>query len=239
MKALAFLLAFANLAFCGWAMMIGEPARDPPPLPRAAPVGTLKLAVETSRPTQAGAPPAAGTRCVTVGPFLDETLADRAAILLRAERLAPRTRREDTAAGTAFQVSVRTASATEARRTAMRLAGAGIKDAEVTDARVAVGSYPTPADAAARVTLLRKLGVDPVVEESPRTVLAVWIDLDLTPADHPVDVAAIQATVGGGGGLGLKTCPAPAAATPADTPPATTGATPPDSSHGQAARAAA
>ena len=239
MKALAFLLAFANLAFLGWVLMIGEPAREPPPPPRTAPVASLKLAVETSRPTEAGAPPATGIRCVTVGPFLDAALAEKAATLLHAERLSPRTRSEDTASGVAFRVSVQTANATEARRTAMRLAGAGIKDAEVNDTRVSLGSFPTPAEAEVRVTALRKLGVAPVVEETPRTVAAYWIDMDLTPDDHPVDVAAIQATVGGGGALGLKSCPAAPGAAPADAPATATGAAPADSSNRHAARAAA
>jgi len=84
-KPLFWLLVFANLAFLGWTVLIGGPARELPPPSRTPGVPLLKLAVESSAPTSAGAAPVAGKRCVTVGPFLEPTQVDRAASLLRAE----------------------------------------------------------------------------------------------------------------------------------------------------------
>lgn len=230
MKALAYLLAFANVAFLGWSLLIGEPAREPPLPARGPAVPTLKLAVESSAPTKAGAPPVAGSRCVTVGPFLDETQAERASQLLHAEKLAPRLRHEDTSAGTSFEVTLVAASTAEAAHTAMRLKGAGIKDVEVRDASLALGKYPSHEAAEARTTALRKLGIDPAINEAPRTIAAHWLDVDLGPRDHPVDVAAIQATVGGGAALSLKPCATtvPAGATdPAPAPDRTSTDSPP------------
>ena len=206
MKAALYLVAFANVAFLGWMLLIGEPARDPPAPVRVAAIPTLKLAVESSTPTQAGAPPATGTRCVTVGPFLDAAQAARAASLLHGEKLAPRQRAEDTTGGTSFAVVIALPSNAEATRTAMRLSSAGIKDIDVNGARLAAGAFADHAEAEARVSALRRFGVAPAIEETARTLEAFWLDVDLGPADHAVDVAAIQATAGGNAPLVLKSC---------------------------------
>ena len=233
MKAALYLVAFANVAFLGWMLLIGEPAREPPAPVRVAAIPTLKLAVESSTPTQAGAPPATGTRCVTVGPFLDAAQAARAASLLHGEKLAPRQRAEDTPGGTSFAVVIALPSNAEATRTAMRLRSAGIKDIEVSEARLAVGTFSSHADAEARVSALRRFGVAPAIEEATRSIEAFWLDVDLGPADHPVDVAAIQATAGGNAPLVLKSCAA--ATEPPAVPPSGTG--PPSASGGPAGSA--
>jgi hypothetical protein len=239
-KAALYLVVFANVAFLGWRLLIGEPAREPPAPVRVAPIPTLKLAVESTAPTQAGAPPATGSRCVTVGPFLDAGQAARAAALLHGEKLVPRQRSEASAGGTSFAVVIALSSNAEATRTAMRLHSAGLKDVEVREARLAAGAFPSHEEAEARVSALRKFGVAPAIEEVPRTLEAVWLDVDLGPNDHPVDVAAIQATAGGNAALVLKSCagstdPAPPA--PASGPPSARGSAPvvPDRSSGHAA----
>ena len=218
MKPLFWVLLFANLAFFGWALLIGSPARELPPPSRGPGVPVLKLAVESSAPTSAGAAPVAGKRCVTVGPFLEPTQVDRAAALLRAEHLTPRQRSNEQPAGTAFVVALLAASDADASHTAMRLRQAGVKDVTTTAAgtatRLLFGSYATHAEAELRVTALRKFGVDPAIAEEPRSVPTFWLDVDLGPGDRPVDVTAIQATVGGRGSLVLQSCEPPAFAPP-------------------------
>ncbi len=230
MKAALYLVAFANIAFLGWMLLIGEPAREPPAPVGVAAIPTLKLAVESSSPTQAGAPPSTGTRCVTVGPFLDAAQTAKAAALLHGEKLAPRQRAEETSGGTSFAVVIALPSNAEATRTAMRLRSAGIKDIEVSEARLAVGTFADHAEAEARVSALRRFGVAPAIEESARTLQAFWLDVDLGPTDHAVDVAAIQATAGGNAALVLKGCAA--ATEPAAAPAA--GAGPPSANGGPA-----
>lgn len=229
MKALFYVAVFANLVFLGWALLIGAPGREAQAPVRAAAIPPIKLAVETSAPTRAGAAPVAGRRCVTVGPFLAAIQVDRAAQLLRADHLSPRQRTAEEAAGTAFVVGLSMPTAADAARTSMRLQSAGVKDVTVAaaadggGARLSFGSYPTHAQAEARLTALRRFGIDPAITEAARTVSTTWLDVDLGPGDRPVDVAAIQATVGSGASLVLQSCEAPAtpggAATPAPAGP--------------------
>ncbi len=221
MKAVFYVLVFANLAFLGWAVFVGGPARELPLPTRATGVPMLKLAVESSAPTKAGAAPVAGKRCVTVGPFLEPTQVDRAAALLRDEHLSPRQRTSDQPTGTAFVVTLVAPSEADASHTAMRLRQAGVKDVTTGAAgaatRLLLGSFGSHAEAEARVTALRKFGVDPSIIEEPRSVPTFWLDVDLGPGDRPVDVTAIQATVGGRGSLVLQSCEPPGSA-PAPTP---------------------
>jgi hypothetical protein len=222
-KPLFFILVFANLAFLGWSLFIGQPARELPPINRGPGIPLLKLAVESSAPTQAGAAPVAGKRCVTVGPFLEPAQVDRAAALLRSEHLSPRQRSSEQPSGTAFVVALTAMSQADATRTAMRLRQAGVKDvttaaAGATATRLNFGSFASHVEAEARVTALRKFGVDPTIVEESRSVPTFWLDVDLGPGDRPVDVAAIQATGGGRGALVLQSCEPPVAAPPAGAP---------------------
>lgn len=227
MRPLFLALVFANLAFLGWVLLVGQPARDFAPPSRNPGLPSLKLAMEASTPTTVGAAPAAGPRCVTVGPFPVREDADRAQALLRSEHLAPRARTEVEAGGTPSEYVVieREVSEAEAHRTATRLRTIGVEG--VTSARdtegravLSFGSYSSLAEAQARVVSLRRFGLKAAIDEHAARVPKTWLDVDLAAGDRPVDVTALQALIGSHDPLSLSSCPTPAGA-PAPSAPST------------------
>ena len=175
------------------------------------------------RPAQALLPRVAGAALRSVR--FETAQVERALQLMHGDHLSPRQRSAEQPAGTAFVVGILTANSVEGARLALRLKKLGVEGvAPPTDdsnARLTFGSYENHAMAEARVAQLRKTGVEATISEEPRSVPTSWLDVDLAPGDRPVDVAAIQATVGGGGALVLEDCPHAApdsAPAPADAP---------------------
>ena len=143
-------------------------------------------------------------------------------------RLEPRVRNTENDAGTAFWVSAATPTLQQAASTGTRLRAQGVTDVEIlpptpggTESIVSLGIYTSREKAEQRVAALRKLQVVATITEQAHTVPVWWVDVDLASGSRPVDVAAMQANLGGSDALALESCPAilpPAAA--AGTPTA-------------------
>jgi hypothetical protein len=226
MRLLVLLLLFLNLSYFVWAEFIDDDDHGPPLPERSLEIPRLKLAAEATAPTTAGAAPARGTRCVSVGPFKAQASAERAVLWLRAMRLEPRVRTTENDAGTAFWVSASTPTLQQAVSFGTRLRAQGVTDVEIlpptpggTQAIVSLGIYTSRERAEQRVADLRKHQIVATITEQGHTVPVWWVDVDLASGGRPVDVAAMQANLGGSDALALGSCPAllppaPATGTP-------------------------
>jgi hypothetical protein len=221
MRLLVLLLLFLNLSYFVWAQFIDDTDHTTPVPERNLEIPRLKLAAEVTAPTTAGAAPARGTRCVSVGPFKAQGGAERAVLWLRAMRLEPRVRNTENDAGTAFWVSASTPTLQQAASIGTRLRAQGVTDVEIlpptpggTQAIVSLGIYTSRDRAEQRVAALRKFQIVATITEQGHRVPVWWVDVDLAAGSRPVDVAAMQANLGGSDALSLETCPAllPAAA---------------------------
>lgn len=206
MKSLIAALLFANAAFFAYAHFIGEPARRAVAADTPAPIPRLKLASE------AGDLPA--RRCVSVGPFTEQAVAERAVLYLRSDRREPRLRTTQMDAAATYAVRLETPTLQQAARIAIRLRAAGVADVDVvppetgaTRASLAFGTYTQRERADARVAELRPYGVNPAITEQARSTTNWWIDVDRHDGDKPIDVAALQTAVPGTAGLATETCP--------------------------------
>ena len=224
MKALFYLFLFANVVFFGWALMVGEPGRERV-VPNLGPViPMLHLAVESSSPTQAGAAPLTGKRCVTVGPFLQAAAVDHAEQLLRTQSLNPQRRQAEQPSPIVYRVSETQANATVAQNRLAQLTRAGVTGAQLMESPTTVtlsfGVYPTPEDAASRIQKLKNYAVKALAVEESKSATVWWLDVELAAGDRPVDVAAVQATGQAASPLQLQPCTTPESApsAPASTP---------------------
>jgi hypothetical protein len=200
MRALLLGLAFANLAFFGWAHWIEQP---PVGVPAPSGVAALQLAPVTARPVAAGAHSA--LRCASLGPLIDGETAVAVGTALRARGLEPRERVNTGEAPDGYWVYIDKLGDPDARARAMkRLARAGIRDAAVlaSSGQISVGLFNGEEGANLRAAAVRSAGLDPIVKSRLRPVDEHWFDVELA-GDMPLPVVvALMA--------GLKAEPLPA-----------------------------
>lgn len=208
MRAVFFLLVFANLAFLAWAEWVDAPQPAPAneayaKLPRLKLVNELpatdarpssdngnrngvgsarKTALDLTPPT-----PASTARCLSVGPFDDQPSATRGASHLREQGFTPRQRVEKGEVSKGFWVFIgglkTDGDVAEVLRT---LEQSHIEDAHVMsdtgDAqRVSVGLFSERSRADRRAESVQKLGLHPQVAERKLPVTLFWMDVDLPP----------------------------------------------------------
>lgn len=232
MRTAILVLLLLNLAFFAWARWIGGPAREIGGGDTGPPVPRLRLADEPASPppaasmaaTVSGEAPAAGTRCVSLGPFADAATTDKARALLTEAGHRPQPRTVELVSGTQWWVSLQSPSDKEAQQWLKLLQAKGVKDAVIVPAEASaqgippaslidLGVYDEQARAAQRAADITALGLKPQVSERPAMLSAMWFDIELAPGDRTVDPAALAAAVGVSL-LELQECPLPAAASP-------------------------
>lgn len=231
MRALIYLLVFANLAFFAYTRLVGSATNDVAE-PTGPAVARLRLQSEV---------PVVPKICTTTGPFTSEDSTNRAAARLGASA---RLRTTEVAGPSQYTVEVHAHSAQDASRLLARLRKDGVRDAELPatgSSTVLFGRYDTREAAQRRLAGLAHNGVSPVLIEHAKKVPQWWIDTE-APAGTPApDLAELAGAVGETGVLGAAPCggpvvappaavPVPPAAAPAgtpDAPPAPAGATKP------------
>jgi hypothetical protein len=196
-----FLLLFANLVFLAWAEWVDvpQPAASNDlytKLPR------LKLVGEEpshgSRPSSGSGsarktalqPPAPTTsaRCVSIGPFEDESAITGEASLLREKGLTARPRSQDGEVSKGFWVYIGGLKSDHDVTQVMRtLQQSHVDDAKVlqdaaTDTRrISVGLFSDRERADRRAASLKKLGLEPEVGERKVPGKVFWMDIDVPP----------------------------------------------------------
>lgn len=218
MKTLVLALVFANLAFLGYSYFVVEPARGVPVVDQGPAIPRIRLAAE--------AKDLPSRKCLSVGPFADQAVAERAVLWLRGEGRTPQLRTTAVDAGTGWWVRVEATTLQQASRVALRLRAAGVADVEVlppneggTTAVVSLGIYSDRERAERRVAEMRPYALDPTVVEQPRTATNWWIDVPRKAEDSIFDLAALQKAVPAATGIVMEVCPA-------FLPPAQPGASP-------------
>jgi hypothetical protein len=237
-RAVFFLLLFANLAFLAWSEWVDAP--QPVPTNEAyAKLPRLKLVNELpeshARPSSGNGnarktaleiapqePPAA--RCLSVGPFDDQPSAARGASQLREKGLAPRQRVEKGEIAKGFWVYIGGLKTDNDVAQVLRtLEQSHLDDAHLMSDtgdvhQVSVGLFSERDRADRRAESVQKLGLHPEVAERKLPATLFWVDVDLPPgAEGPT----VQEVVGPGGAASrVQIVPCPAGAPPRDTAPA-------------------
>ncbi|MDE2305678.1 MAG: hypothetical protein KGL34_08965 [Gammaproteobacteria bacterium] len=216
MKALVLALVLANVAYFLWSRRSGPAIETTTPVaaPRlrlaseaasalpGATASQASAAVAAAPPVQpapaAALPPVAsvaastptdGSRCLSIGPFLDVAETARAAATLRGAGYQPRQRVAEGEVWAGVWVYVALPSSPTARaHLRARLEAAGIDDAlEMPGPRgapvMSLGLFSESQGAETRVRLARSLGLQPATADRKRTGEVYWIDVDLKSSD--------------------------------------------------------
>ncbi|HET9107026.1 MAG TPA: hypothetical protein VFN79_07510 [Steroidobacteraceae bacterium] len=224
-RVVALALLLANLLYFGWAEWIGVPAPPPPSpiagLPRLKllsdlpPAQRAALAQKQSLPKP---PPV----CVSVGPFDDPTVAAKAVAVLQAKSFSPQERTARSAAIKRFWVHLdgfaNDAAVTRALHT---LEHGGIDDAEAMPPaaggrQISLGLFSDKAHAERRAKAVRKMGLEPKVDQRTVPGTVYWLDLTLANSSVSVplkDVSDLQ-PAGAGSAVSVQPCPGNATPTP-------------------------
>lgn len=237
MRAVFFLLLLANLAFLAWAQWIDVPQPAPSndvyaKLPRLKLVGedpadNKRPSSGSARKTALQASTPAAPRCLSVGPFDDETGATLGASLLREKGFTPRERAREGEVSKGFWVYIGDLKTdhdvTEILRT---LQQSHVDDAKVMEdspanaRRVSVGLFTDRDRANRRVQSLKKLGLEPAIAERKVPATLFWMDVDVPPgsaAPSPQDLTGDATTAQ----IQVMPCPSssPAGAAPLPAAP--------------------
>ena len=219
MRIAFFLLLLVNLVFLAWAQWIDVP-QPAPSNDLYAKLPRLKLVGEdpsrNNRPASGGArarktalePPAptASARCVSVGPFQDESAATDEATLLREKGLTARQRSQAGEVPKGFWVYIGGLESDRDVAQVMRtLQQSHVDDAKVVEGggdqshRISVGLFSDRERADRRATSIKKLGLEPVVGERRVPGTVFWMDIDV-----PAGAASLTAQdLGGLAGAGM------------------------------------
>ena len=246
MRIAFFLLLFANLVFLAWAEWIDVPQ------PAAsndlyARLPRLKLVGEEpshnnppssgggrARKTALQPPPVAtaSARCVSVGPFADESAVTGEASLLREKGLTGRQRTQEGQVSKGFWVYIGGLKSDHDVTQVMRTLQQShvddakvVKDASDENGRVSVGIFSDRERADRRAASLKKLGLEPEVGERKGPGTVFWMDIDVPPgvaAPTAEDLSGGAAT----GPIEVTPCPespsdegtAPLPSAPGDVP---------------------
>jgi len=193
-RSLFFALLFVNLAFLAWSFW-GRTTlpRVAAAVPAATAVPVLELV--PASPASASSDPA--TRCRSIGPFADASLASAAADTLRSHGAQPRDRVVETSVADGYWVYIGQLTAAAQRGVLARLNAAGIHDAasmtqpEQSD-RVSVGFFGDQTHAVRRAEQVRQLGFKPVLDLHHLTVTAHWLDVNLSATDPDLQPRQFQ-----------------------------------------------
>lgn len=227
MRIAFFLLLFANLVFLAWAEWIDVP--QPPPsndlyskLPRLKLVGeepshntrpspgsgsARKTALEPPAPT-------ASARCVSIGPFEDESAIKAEASLLHEKGLTARQRSQAGQVSKGFWVYIGGLKSehdvTEVMRT---LQQSHVDDAKVVQdsgegaQRVSVGLFSDRDRADRRAASLKKLGLEPEVGERKVPGTVFWMDVDVPPGAATPTAQDLTGSAATGSPIEVAPCP--------------------------------
>jgi hypothetical protein len=205
LKGIVFLLVLANVGY--YLYVHGLAASAPSPAPEGA--GQKPVAG-----TVATAQSAAGSRCVSIGPFADPSDTAHAEITLRGGGYAPRQRMADSDSvdGTMVYVPIPAAPA-QAAQLRRKLKGAGISDAVDVPGPdnvpvISLGLFSDAKRAQARLALLQPLGVGVQSIEHKRSGQTYWLDVDLKPTDGALNPGDLRSDATHGPQLEVRECPA-------------------------------
>jgi hypothetical protein len=237
-RAVFFLLLFANLAYFGWAELVDTPQPVPTneayaKLPRLKLVN--ELPADEARPSSGNARKTAlevtpeAPRCLSIGPFDDQDSAARGASKLREKGLVPRQRVEKGQISKGFWVFIGGLKSDDDVAKVLRtLEQSHVEDAHVMpdagDAhQVSVGLFSERERADRRAESVQKLGLQPEVAERKLPATVFWMDVDLSAG---ADAQSLQDLASGTGGgvdgphLGVTACPAQPPPDASPVPPA-------------------
>lgn len=231
MRAVFFLLLFANLAFLAWAEWIDVPQRAASndvyaKLPRLKLVGEDPAdkkgpASGRARKTalQADVATPVAVRCLSFGPFDDEAGATRGISLLRDKGLNPRQRSQQGEVPKGFWVYIGGLKTDhDVSGVLLTLQQAHVDDAKVMqdasssgggERRVSVGIFSDRDRADRRAQSIKKLGLEPAVAERKVPGTVFWADVDVppgvaAPTAQELFAAAAASTAGGTSGSGAS-----------------------------------
>lgn len=201
MRPIIVLLLLGNVAFFAWSHWIARPAGQTVTPPASAPRLVLagEAPVVPPLPTLRLDP---GTRCVSLGPFLDLTEAARASTGLRESGLEPRQRAREGAVWAGYWVSLPgITDAADAERVVERLRQSGIGDAYVMPTEgeattISLGLFTERPRALRRVDEIRALGYQPEIAERQRSGTVYWIDVDVRSPEQLPDPATFDGDAG-------------------------------------------
>lgn len=235
MRTLCLILVLVNALFFSWAQLIdvkGSPldrvaassAPRPPRIVLAREVATTPerpddgaLAGSKSSAEKSKVARAAGNAggCTSVGPFSDLADASQAQAVLRTANFQPRQRLEQGELWVGYWVSVQDFASREAAETSMKM----LKEKEITDVYLMPGSSPPHVlslgvfsdykRAQRRAEDVRKLGLNPRIDDRKRPGSVYWIDVDLPEAGMTIDTGMFQTGAGKIMRLELRACPKP------------------------------
>jgi hypothetical protein len=217
MRNIAWVLLAANLLFFGWTLMVSderEPLRAVPAAARTAPL-----------------PPPPPPPCTTLGPFVNEVLAERLQRQMEAKGWGVIRRNLSTQVVDGYWVYVGGLTSTGDQERVLRaLKRTGMQDAfampDDPEFRVSVGIFKEMEGAEDRARRVRVLRLNAVVSERKRDDIVLWLDVpgvDTRTLGNRLAEAGVETI-----GLKLERCPpAPQpATTPASATAAGTGAQP-------------
>ncbi len=236
MRNLVLALILANLAVAAWyGWVAGEPGGVP--MNGAAGDRTLTLVSElgdaagetgTSAPTadpgpmasDRAPPPAAaravaGPRCVSLGPFREQSQAATAAANLRAAGLEPTQRVSEGDIWVGYWVYLPDFATRDAANAVLaRLRSSGVSDSYVVPGgdsghTISLGVFSEIKRAGRRREEVRKLGLEPQVKDRNRRGTVYWVDLILAP-DEELPPENLQALPGRIMRLEQRDCGTPA-----------------------------
>ena len=224
MKAWLLGLLLLNAAFFAWVRFVAN-APNPALLPYPGPVRRLELVSERTE--------GARGRCLSVGPYLEQALAERAAALARTPQRDTRLRHAEPEGASNYRVVLPTSTLQLATSTAMRLRAAGVADLEIippaagaTDATVALGVYADRERAQRRIEELQRYAISPVLIEAPRGASSWWVDVAERAPTQGLEAAALLRVLAAPAGVAAQPCPISAGATPPAAAPPAAPATP-------------
>jgi hypothetical protein len=238
LRALFLLLLLANLLFAAWAIWIAPRPSGVGYPTAAAEKGSIHLLreVPTQPPVTAGADAVAledgSLACVSLGPFLDDSAAERAATQLGELGFTVRLRksREQVPVGTWLRLEG-LATPEDATNAQAALRAAGLNDAYVLTEEgigtvVSVGVYADPDKAAEAADRVRAAGFEPVNAARLREEDVTWLEVDRQANGGLPGMEQLQATAPGQSST-LQLRPCPEAASPVqDGPNAAAGGLP-------------
>jgi hypothetical protein len=230
MRTLSLLLILCNALFFVWSQLIDVrinpldrvPASraNPPPrivLARELPKDGTPLAVEAPAvPQVESSPPRSGGGpfgCTSVGPFANLSDAAQAQAALTAAGFSPRQRLEQGELWVGYWVSVQNFPNRDAAEEALqRLTDAGITDVYLMPSSepgnvLSLGVFSDFQRAQRRLEEVRRLGLQPQIDDRKRAGTVYWIDADLNRPGQAIDTSMFQTDPRKIMRLELKACP--------------------------------
>lgn len=241
LRALFLLLLLANLLFLAWtrwfdvsptgttAFTDGTQAATSPIRLREEVGGDAEGAGIRQPAAAAPAEPLLAATCVSLGPFVESTLADAAAERLRRLGFVARSRASVDEVRVGLWVRITNLpTPADAANALAALQTAGIADAYVVSDgspgnTVSLGVFSDRSRAEEVAGIVRKAGYTPETSDRLRTMDVFWLDIDRAENGGLPPLETVQPEAGAGLPLEMRACPGSTpAATPTVAPAATT-----------------